>query len=79
MHVPREIAEQAGSGGSWEPMYAWRSGALNIGSARPSVVSNSDIAVPTTYAGSEMTPDLAGMTTGGLKQTGRDPACCPGR
>ncbi|EWY38327.1 Maleylacetate reductase [Skermanella stibiiresistens SB22] len=34
------------------------------------------IAVPTTYAGSEMTP-IWGMTEGGLKTTGRDPRVLP--
>ncbi|BDB29937.1 maleylacetate reductase [Cupriavidus sp. TA19] len=34
------------------------------------------IAVPTTYAGSEMTP-IYGMTEGGLKRTGRDPRVLP--
>ena len=36
------------------------------------------VAVPTTYAGSEMTP-IYGLTEGGLKKTGRDERCCPGR
>lgn len=34
------------------------------------------IAVPTTYAGSEMTP-IYGITEGGLKRTGRDPRVLP--
>jgi maleylacetate reductase len=34
------------------------------------------IAVPTTYAGSEMTP-VWGITEGGIKRTGRDPAVLP--
>lgn len=34
------------------------------------------IAIPTTYAGSEMTP-IYGITEGGLKKTGRDPAVLP--
>jgi len=34
------------------------------------------LAVPTTYAGSEMTP-IWGVTTGGHKTTGRDPAVLP--
>jgi maleylacetate reductase len=34
------------------------------------------LAVPTTYAGSEMTP-IWGMTEGGLKKTGRDPRVLP--
>ncbi len=34
------------------------------------------IAVPTTYAGSEMTP-IWGLTEGGLKKTGRDPRVLP--
>jgi maleylacetate reductase len=34
------------------------------------------IAVPTTYAGSEMTP-IYGLTEGGLKKTGRDPRVLP--
>jgi alcohol dehydrogenase class IV len=34
------------------------------------------LAVPTTYAGSEMTP-IWGMTEGGIKKTGRDPRVLP--
>jgi maleylacetate reductase len=34
------------------------------------------LAVPTTYAGSEMTP-IWGITTGGVKRTGRDPRVLP--
>ena len=34
------------------------------------------LAIPTTYAGSEMTP-IVGMTDGGLKTTGRDPKVLP--
>jgi len=34
------------------------------------------VAVPTTYAGSEMTP-IYGITEGGLKKTGRDPRVLP--
>jgi len=34
------------------------------------------VAVPTTYAGSEMTP-IYGLTEGGLKKTGRDPRVLP--
>ena len=34
------------------------------------------VAIPTTYAGSEMTP-IFGITEGGLKQTGRDPRVLP--
>jgi maleylacetate reductase len=34
------------------------------------------IAIPTTYAGSEMTP-IYGLTEGGLKRTGRDPRVLP--
>lgn len=34
------------------------------------------IAIPTTYAGSEATP-IYGLTEGGLKRTGRDPAVLP--
>jgi alcohol dehydrogenase class IV len=34
------------------------------------------LAIPTTYAGSEMTP-IWGLTEGGVKKTGRDPAVLP--
>jgi maleylacetate reductase len=34
------------------------------------------LAIPTTYAGSEMTP-IFGITEAGLKKTGKDPRCCP--
>ena len=34
------------------------------------------LAIPTTYAGSEMTP-IWGLTEGGVKKTGRDPRVLP--
>jgi maleylacetate reductase len=34
------------------------------------------VAIPTTYAGSEMTP-IYGLTEGGVKKTGRDPRVLP--
>jgi maleylacetate reductase len=80
MHVPIEIAEQARraarelnadccvtvGGGSTTGLGK----AIALASPLPI------LAVPTTYAGSEMTP-IYGITEGGAKKTGRDPAVLP--
>src|SRR3974377_1201006 len=80
MHVPIETAEAA-------PETARRLGAdccVAVGGGSTTglakaiaLVSDLPIlAVPTTYAGSEMTP-IWGLTEGGVKKTGRDPRVLP--
>jgi maleylacetate reductase len=75
MHVPIETARQARE-------YAAKLGAdcaialgggstTGLGKAIALETSLPIIAIPTTYAGSEMTP-IYGITEGGLKKTGRD-------
>jgi alcohol dehydrogenase class IV len=75
MHVPVEIAQEARD-------YAARLGAdcavavgggstTGLGKAIALTSSLPVLAVPTTYAGSEMTP-IYGLTEAGLKKTGRD-------
>ncbi|BAO89625.1 maleylacetate reductase [Caballeronia cordobensis] len=80
MHVPvetareaREVAERVGAdcaiaigGGS----------TTGLGKAIALTSSLPILAVPTTYAGSEMTP-IYGLTEAGLKKTGRDPRVLP--
>jgi alcohol dehydrogenase class IV len=80
MHVPLEIAEDARrvarelqadvgitvGGGS----------TTGLGKAIALTSSLPILAVPTTYAGSEMTP-IYGLTEGGLKKTGRDARVLP--
>ncbi len=50
--------------------------ATGLGKAIAMEIALPLVAVPTTYAGSEMTP-IWGLTEGGLKRTGRDPAVQP--
>ncbi|MDW3681073.1 maleylacetate reductase [Cupriavidus sp. CV2] len=75
MHVPVEIARQARA-------FAAQVGAdcaiaigggstTGLGKAMALETSLPIIAIPTTYAGSEMTP-IYGLTEGGVKKTGRD-------
>jgi maleylacetate reductase len=81
MHVPIEIAEQA-------RREAARLGAdccvavgggstTGLAKAIALVSTLPIVAVPTTYAGSEMTP-IWGLTEGGIKKTGRDIRVLPG-
>ncbi len=80
MHVPMETARQARD-------VARRLGAdcavaigggstIGLGKAIALDSSLPIIAIPTTYAGSEMTP-IYGLTEDGLKKTGRDPRVLP--
>jgi len=80
MHVPIEIAQQARE-------EAARLGAdccvavgggstTGLGKAIALTSSLPILAIPTTYAGSEMTP-IWGITEGGRKTTGRDPRVLP--
>ncbi|MFL5732834.1 MAG: maleylacetate reductase [Chloroflexia bacterium] len=80
MHVPVEVAEEA-------RREAERLGAdcclavgggstIGLGKAIALTSSLPVVAVPTTYAGTEMTP-IWGLTEGGLKKTGRDRRVLP--
>lgn len=80
MHVPIEVAREARA-------FATEVGAdcalaigggstVGLGKAIALEASLPIIAVPTTYAGSEVTP-IYGITENGLKKTGRDPRVLP--
>ena len=80
MHVPVETAEAAraearrlGADGT-----VAIGGGSTIGLAKAIALESGlpIVAVPTTYAGSEMTP-IYGLTEGGAKRTGRDPRVLP--
>ena len=80
MHVPVEVAERAGD----EAERLGADGCLAVGGGSTTGLGKAIalrlglpiIAVPTTYAGSEMTP-VWGLTEGGEKRTGRDPKVLP--
>lgn len=80
MHVPTECvdeaeaeAERLGADG-----YVALGGGSTIGLGKALALRSAVpiIAVPTTFAGSEMTP-VWGLTSGGVKETGRDPRVLP--
>ena len=80
MHVPvevaaraRELASQVGADGC---VAVGGGSAVGLGKAIALEHRLPVIAVPTTYAGSEMTP-VWGLTEGGVKRTGRDPRVLP--
>lgn len=80
MHVPAEIAHRAaveatrvGADGC---VAVGGGSAIGLGKAIALEHGLPIVAVPTTYAGSEMTP-VWGLTTDGLKTTGRDPRVLP--
>jgi maleylacetate reductase len=80
MHVPIEVARAARSHAravGADAMVAVGGGSTT-GLAKAIALESSVpiIAVPTTYAGSEMTP-IYGLTEGGEKKTGRDPRVLP--
>jgi maleylacetate reductase len=80
MHVPIEVAHRArqlatelGADGC---VAVGGGSAIGLGKAIALEHGLPVIAVPTTYAGSEMTP-IWGLTDGGAKRTGRDPRVLP--
>jgi maleylacetate reductase len=79
-HVPQEEADRAvrialdADAGALIPV----GGGSAVGLAKAVALTTAApiVAVPTTYAGSEMTP-IYGITSGGHKRTGRDPRVLP--
>lgn len=80
MHVPLELAREARRQAaelSADAAVAIGGGsAIGLGKAIALEASIPILAVPTTYAGSEMTP-IYGLTEHGRKRTGRDPRVLP--
>ena len=80
MHVPRETAEAAVAHAGNENADGCIAvgGGSTIGLAKAIALETGVpiVAVPTTYAGSEMTP-IWGLTTDGVKKTGRDMKVMP--
>lgn len=80
MHVPIETAEAAREEarrlGADVCVAVGGGSTIGLGKAIALAFDLPIIAVPTTYAGSEMTP-LWGLTEGGVKKTGRDPRVLP--
>jgi len=75
MHVPVEVAEaaRAEAARAGADCYVAVGGGSTIGLGKAIALQSGQpiLAVPTTYAGSEMTP-IYGITAAGLKRTGRD-------
>ena len=82
MHVPIEVArdarEFARSRGADCAVAVGGGSTVRLGKAIALESSLPILAIPTTYAGSEMTP-IYGVTENGLKRTGTDPRVLPGR
>jgi maleylacetate reductase len=80
MHVPIEVADQARrtavERGADGVVAVGGGSAIGLGKAIALAHGLEVIAVPTTYAGSEMTP-IWGITEGGAKRTGRDRSVLP--
>ena len=80
MHVPRETAQEARrvarSLGADCAVAIGGGSTIGLGKAIALDSGLPIIAIPTTYAGSEVTP-IYGITEAGLKKTGRDPRVLP--
>ena len=80
MHVPVEVAaaarEAASAAGADGCLAIGGGSTIGLGKAIALTSGLPVISVPTTYAGSEMTP-VWGLTDNGRKQTGRDRAVLP--
>ena len=80
MHVPVKIAaaarDEARRLGADACVAIGGGSAIGLGKAVALETGLPIVAIPTTYAGSEMTP-IWGMTASGVKQTGRDPKVLP--
>jgi maleylacetate reductase len=80
MHVPVEVAQaardEAARLGADCYVAVGGGSTIGLGKAIALVSGQPIIAVPTTYAGSEVTP-IYGLTEGRLKKTGRDPSVLP--
>lgn len=80
MHVPVEVAHRAralaAEVGADGCVAVGGGSAIGLGKAIALEHGLPVVAVPTTYAGSEMTP-IWGLTEGGAKRTGRDPRVLP--
>ncbi|MBZ3900351.1 maleylacetate reductase [Streptomyces griseiscabiei] len=80
MHVPADVAARAGERvtelGADGCVAVGGGSAIGLGKAIAFQHGLPVIAVPTTYAGSEMTP-VWGLTEAGVKRTGRDPRVLP--
>lgn len=80
MHVPNEVAQRASDEaarvGADGCVAVGGGSAIGLGKAIALKHSLPIVAVPTTYAGSEMTP-VWGLTTDGRKETGKDPRVLP--
>lgn len=80
MHVPIEVADRARDRarelGADTLVAVGGGSAIGLGKAIALEHGLPVIAIPTTYAGSEMTP-VWGLTQGGQKRTGRDPRVLP--
>jgi maleylacetate reductase len=80
MHVPREVAERARTRaaevGADGCVAVGGGSAIGLGKAIALELGLPVVAIPTTYAGSEMTT-IWGMTDGGEKRTGRDERVLP--
>nr|WP_165922085.1 maleylacetate reductase [Pseudonocardia endophytica] len=80
MHVPSEVADAAVTAAreAEADCCVAVGGGSTVGLAKAVALADGlpVVAVPTTYAGSEMTP-VWGTTEGGVKRTGRDPRVLP--